>query len=130
MRRIDPVLTQSSNTPAIIVREDSILVNLGVRIIIRKDHALLLGPDTEPSDNFLDVNQKIAAQKMLKGVSNDVPNGGSSVDGGVGFASMQQDSAEGLEIPFELQVVEAALQETVHQLEERLETVTRRYRAL
>ena len=46
--------------------------------------------------------------------------GGSSVDGGVGFASMQQDSAEGLEIPFELQVVEAALQETVHQLEERL----------
>jgi magnesium transporter len=131
LRRIDPVLTQSSNTPAIIVREDSILVNLGVRIIIRKDHALLLGPDTEPSYNFLEAwNQKIAAQKMLKGVSNDVPNGGSSVDGGVGFASMQQDSAEGLEIPFELQVVEAALQETVHQLEERLETVTRRYRAL
>ena len=75
LRRIDPVLTQSSNTPAIIVREDSILVNLGVRIIIRKDHALLLGPDTEPSYNFLEAwNQKIAAQKMLKGVSNDVPN--------------------------------------------------------
>jgi magnesium transporter len=131
LRRIDPVLTQSNNTPAIIVREDSILVNLGVRIIIREDHALLLGPETGPSNNFLEAwNQKIAAQKMLKGVANGVPIGGSSVDGGVGFASMQQDNAEGLEIPFELQVVEAALQETVHQLEERLETVTRRYRAL
>ena len=131
LRRIDPVLTQSNNTPAIIVREDSILVNLGVRIIIREDHALLLGPETGPSNNFLEAwNQKIAAQKMLKGVANGVSIGGSSVDGGVGFASMQQDNAEGLEIPFELQVVEAALQETVHQLEERLETVTRRYRAL
>jgi len=131
LRRIDPVLTQSNNTPAIIVREDSILVNLGVRIIIREDHALLLGPETGPSNNFLEAwNQKIAAQKMLKGVANGVPIGGSSVDGGVGFASMQQDNAEGLEFPFELQVVEAALQETVHQLEERLETVTRRYRAL
>ena len=74
-------------------------------------------------------NQKIAAQKMLKSASNGVSIGGSSVDGGVGFTSMQQDNAEGLEIPFELQVVEAALQETVHQLE-RLETVTRRYRTL
>ena len=131
LRRIDPVLTQSNNTPAIIVREDSILVNLGVRIIIREDHALLLGPETGPSNNFLEAwNQKIAAQKMLKSASNGVSIGGSSVDGGVGFTSMQQDNAEGLEIPFELQVVEAALQETVHQLEERLETVTRRYRTL
>ena len=142
LRRIDPVLTQSINTAAIIVREDSILVNLGVRVIIREDHALLLGPDSGPSNNFLEAwNQKIAAQKMLKGVS---PNGASnegptSVDGGVGFKTyssssqqqlQQQDSSEGLEIPFELQVLEAALQETVHQLEERLETVTRRYRAL
>ena len=107
LRRIDPTLGQTTNTPAVIVREDSVLVNLGVRIIICADHALLLEPDTMMSVNFLE---------SWTSRSSAAPEGSSS---------------EGMEVlPFELTMVEAALQETCAQLENRLEHCTRRYRAL
>ena len=108
LRRIDPTLGQTNNTPAVIVREDSVLVNLGVRIIISADHALILEPDTMASVNFLESwTQRVQA------------------------ASMPGSNADGMEVlPFELVMVEAALQETCGQLENRLEHCTRRYRSL
>jgi magnesium transporter len=107
LRRIDPTLGQTTNTPAVIVREDSVLVNLGVRIIICADHALLLEPDTMMSVNFLESWTTRAS------------------------AAPEGSSSEGMEVlPFELTMVEAALQETCAQLENRLEHCTRRYRAL
>ena len=107
LRRIDPTLGQTTNTPAVIVREDSVLVNLGVRIIICADHALLLEPDTMMSMNFLEA----WTQRQ---------NNAST-----------QSGSDGMEVlPFELMMVEAALQETCAQLENRLEHCARRYRAL
>ena len=46
LRRIDPSLLQTNNTPALLVKDQTIMVNLGVRVIIRPDHALLFEPDT------------------------------------------------------------------------------------
>ena len=107
LRRIDPTLGQTTNTPAVIVREDSVLVNLGVRIIICAEHALLLEPDTMMSMNFLEA----WTQRQ---------NNAST-----------QSSSDGMDVlPFELTMVEAALQETCAQLENRLEHCARRYRAL
>ena len=37
---------QTNNTPALLVKDQTIMVNLGVRVIIRPDHALLFEPDT------------------------------------------------------------------------------------
>ena len=105
LRRIDPSLQQTNNSPAVIVREDSVLVNLGVRIIICADHALLLEPDTMASVNFLESWTQRASQLTA--------------------------TADGMEVlPFELTMLEAALQETCAQLENRLEHCTRRYRSL
>jgi len=104
LRRIDPSLGQANNTPAVIVREDSVLVNLGVRVIIRSDHALLLEPDTMMSVNFLES----WTQRM----------------------STAEKNSEVESLPFELVMVEASLQETCAQLANRLEHCTRRYRAL
>ena len=104
LRRIDPSLGQANNTPAVIVREDSVLVNLGVRVIIRADHALLLEPDTMMSVNFLES----WTQRM----------------------STAEKNQEVESLPFELVMVEASLQETCAQLANRLEHCTRRYRAL
>lgn len=104
LRRIDPSLGQANNTPAVIVREDSVLVNLGVRVIIRADHALLLEPDTMMSVNFLES----WTQRM----------------------STAEKNHEVESLPFELVMVEASLQETCAQLANRLEHCTRRYRAL
>ena len=83
LRRIDPTLGQTNNTPAVIVSEDSVLVNLGVRIIICADHALILEPDTMASVNFLESwTQRVQA------------------------ASMPGSNADGMEVlPFELVMV-------------------------
>ena len=53
LRRIDPSLLQTNNTPALLVNDQTILVNLGVRVIIRPDHALLFEPDTATARRFL-----------------------------------------------------------------------------
>ena len=106
LRRIDPTLGQITNTPAMIVREDSVLVNMGVRMIIRADHALLLEPDTMMSVNFLES----WSERMMRNTPSE---------------------AEGMQtLPFELTMVEAALQETCAQLENRLEYCARKYRSL
>ena len=106
LRRIDPTLGQITNTPAMIVREDSVLVNMGVRMIIRADHALLLEPDTMMSMNFLES----WSERMMRNTPSE---------------------AEGMQtLPFELTMVEAALQETCAQLENRLEYCARKYRSL
>ena len=106
LRRIDPTLGQITNTPALLVREDSVLVNMGVRMIIRADHALLLEPDTMMSVNFLES----WSQRMMRNTPSEAE-------------TMQA-------LPFELTMVEAALQETCAQLENRLEYCARKYRSL
>ncbi|EEH57193.1 CorA metal ion transporter family [Micromonas pusilla CCMP1545] len=97
LRRIDPYLLQTNNTPALLVSDQTIIVNLGVRVIVRPDHALLFEPDTATAQRFLE-------SLKTRGETKDTP-------GGVG----------GAPIPFELEVVEAALQETTSQLYAKLE---------
>ena len=63
-------------------------MNMGVRMIIRADHALLLEPDTMMSVNFLES----WSERMMRNTPSE---------------------AEGMQtLPFELTMVEAALQET------------------
>lgn len=70
LRRIDPSLLQTNNTPALLVSDQTILINLGVRVIIRPDHALLFEPDTATAKRFLEavktrdrVNSKAASSE-------------------------------------------------------------------
>ena len=106
LRRIDPTLGQITNTPAMIVREDSVLVNMGrshdhsrrSRAVARTGH--------DDVGEFPRVLERAYDEKHAS-------------------------EAEGMQtLPFELTMVEAALQETCAQLENRLEYCARKYRSL
>ena len=140
LRRIDPSLLQTNNTPALLVKDQTIMVNLGVRVIIRPDHALLFEPETDTGRRFLNA---VDSSTRERGVS---LNGSLDIGNGLGLASAagasrlkSASSAEdaesdydydlnaapggtgGAPIPFELEMVEAALQETMSQLYAKLE---------
>ena len=139
LRRIDPSLLQTTNTPALLVKDQTIMVNLGVRVIIRPDHALLFEPDTDTGRRFLNA---VDTRKCMEknGGSGDVDTA-SSNDSMSSMSSMSasHDSSTsdtidfdydlnatpggtgGAPIPFELEMVEAALQETMSQLYAKLE---------
>ena len=144
LRRIDPSLLQTNNTPALLVKDQTIMVNLGVRVIIRPDHALLFEPDTDTGRRFLNA---VDSSTRERGVS---LNGSLDIGNGLGLASASSasrlkstDDAEseydydlnaapggtgGAPIPFELEMVEAALQETMSQLYAKLEFCEERCR--
>ena len=68
LRRIDPSLLQTNNAPALLVKDQTIMVNLGVRVIIRPDHALLFEPDTDTGRRFLAaVEQRPRAASASRG---------------------------------------------------------------
>ena len=146
LRRIDPSLLQTNNTPALLVKDQTIMVNLGVRVIVRPDHALLFEPHTDTGRRFLDA---VDSSTRDRGAS---LNGGDGGDGGGHALSASSadrnrfrsaDDAEsdydydlnaapggtgGAPIPFELEMVEAALQETMSQLYAKLEFCEERCR--
>ena len=147
LRRIDPSLLQTNNTPALLVKDQTIMVNLGVRVIIRPDHALLFEPETDTGRRFLNA---VDSSTRERGVS---LNGSLDIGNGLGLASAagasrlkSASSAEdaesdydydlnaapggtgGAPIPFELEMVEAALQETMSQLYAKLEFCEERCR--
>ena len=191
LRRIDPSLLQTNNTPALLVSDQTILINLGVRLIIRPDHALLFEPDTATAKRFLEAvkarsrvdtkadktyspDDTFAGDRSLSHYeerSMEPENGHEILEGveGLGGASVEGHDAHegpscplysdpadrraaaaeptstyaahmdysnsydmdmdnktpggmgGAPIPFELEVVEAALQETTSQLYAKLE---------
>ena len=162
LRRIDPQLLQTNNTPALLVSDQTIIMNLGVRVIIRPEHALLFEPDTATAKRFMEtvktrdsVNKAarnsetgeacpadrslahFEEQRMQLEVGHELQLEGpscpleaekrayfeSSMDYGY---SMDMDDKTpggtgGTPIPFELEVVEAVLQETISQLYAKLE---------
>jgi hypothetical protein len=162
LRRIDPSLLQTNNTPALLVNDQTILVNLGVRVIIRPDHALLFEPDTATARRFLaavEQRQKNSRREQGLRVSDrslayddgpirgiELENGheisgvGSGGSGGSTDADASVDKKSdydldetpggvgGAPIPFELEVVEAALQETTSQLYAKMEFCEERCR--
>ena len=154
LRRIDPSLLQTNNTPALLVNDQTILVNLGVRVIIRPDHALLFEPDTATARRFLaavEQRQKNSQREQGLRVSDrslaydggyrgiELENGheisegvGGSTDGGAAPSDYDLDKTPGgvggAPIPFELEVVEAALQETTSQLYAKMEFCEERCR--
>jgi magnesium transporter len=127
-----------------LVKDQTIMVNLGVRVIIRPDHALLFEPDTDTGRRFLNA---VDSSTRERGVS---LNGSLDIGNGLGLASASSasrlksgDDAEseydydlnaapggtgGAPIPFELEMVEAALQETMSQLYAKLEFCEERCR--
>jgi hypothetical protein len=158
---------QTNNTPALLVSDQTILINLGVRVIIRPDHALLFEPDTATAKRFLeavktrdlvnrdskaamDVASKAAeacpadrslshfeGRAMEPEVGHEIAMEGPSCpleaekrayyESSLDYSyDMDADNKTpggvgGAPIPFELEVVEAALQETTNQLYAKLE---------
>jgi len=152
LRRIDPSLLQTNNTPALLVNDQTILVNLGVRVIIRPDHALLFEPDTATARRFLaavEQRQKNSQREQGLRVSDrslaydgyrgmELENGheiSESVNGSTDASTPSDYDLDktpggvgGAPIPFELEVVEAALQETTSQLYAKMEFCEERCR--
>ncbi|XRA99079.1 magnesium transporter MRS2 [Pycnococcus provasolii] len=93
LRRIDPTLTLTRTSPCLTAREDVLLVNLGgVRLVVSEDHALLFEPTTGPSVRFLEsITQRLAQLRRLERLP----------------AYARGDLT--VPVPFELEVVEAAL---------------------
>ena len=136
------------------MNDQTILVNLGVRVIIRPDHALLFEPDTATARRFLaavEQRQKNSQREQGLRVSDrslaydggyrgiELENGheisegvGGSTDGGAAPSDYDLDKTPGgvgaRSIPFELEVVEAALQETTSQLYAKMEFCEERCR--
>jgi magnesium transporter len=130
LRRIDPYLLQTNNTPALLVSDQTIIVNLGVRVIVRPDHALLFEPDTATAQRFLESLKTRGETKVAPdGGGARGGDGGDHVDAMRDVSGLMSDSdlkdtpggVGGAPIPFELEVVEAALQETTSQLYAKLE---------
>ena len=140
LRRIDPSLLQTNNTPALLVKDRTIMVNLGVRVIIRPDHALLFEPDTGSAQRFLAaVNSRHEAEAATDSfpAGTHKPAGGKDAhDAAVASTALDDDldatpgGAGGTPIPFELEMVEAALQETMSQLYAKLEFCEQRCRSV
>jgi len=147
LRRIDPSLLQTNNTPALLVKDQTIMVNLGVRVIVRPDHALLFEPDTDTGRRFLHAVDSSARSTSTQGVVAAGTLGGEALGAnalGQNVARFRSaDDAEsdfdydlnaapggtgGAPIPFELEMVEAALQETMSQLYAKLEFCEERCR--
>ena len=144
LRRIDPSLLQTNNTPALLVKDQTIMVNLGVRVIIRPDHALLFEPDTATAQRFLaavDTRHRVVSPAGADdAVGSSAKNGGSGADAEMHGGNHNEDLTKdydldkapggtgGAPIPFELEVVEAALQETMSQLYAKLEFCEERCR--
>ena len=148
LRRIDPSLLQTNNTPALLVKDQTIMVNLGVRVIIRPDHALLFEPDTDTAQT---VPARRGHQRTARGVLAGADAAGTSrrrktgaqdfgADAGRCTARINEDLTKitistrrragrgARPIPFELEMVEAALQETMSQLYAKLEFCEERCR--
>jgi magnesium transporter len=139
LRRIDPSLLQTNNTPALLVKDRTIMVNLGVRVIIRPDHALLFEPDTGSAQRFLAaVNSRHEAEAATDSfpAGTHKPAGKDAHDAVVASTALDDDldatpgGAGGTPIPFELEMVEAALQETMSQLYAKLEFCEQRCRSV
>ena len=147
LRRIDPSLLQTNNTPALLVKDQTIMVNLGVRVIIRPDHALLFEPDTDTGRRFLHAVDSSARSTSTQGAVAAGTLGGEALGANALGQNVTRfrpaDDAEsdfdydlnaapggtgGAPIPFELEMVEAALQETMSQLYAKLEFCEERCR--
>ena len=151
LRRIDPSLLQTNNTPALLVNDQTILVNLGVRVIIRPDHALLFEPDTATARRFLAaveqrqrnsqreqglrVSDRSLAYDGYRGIELENGHEISGLSGSTDAATPSDYDLDktpggvgGAPIPFELEVVEAALQETTSQLYAKMEFCEERCR--
>ena len=142
LRRIDPSLLQTNNTPALLVKDQTIMVNLGVRVIVRPDHALLFEPDTDTGRRFLHAVDSSARSTSTQGVVAAGTLGANALGQNVArFRSADDPESDfdydlnaapggtgGAPIPFELEMVEAALQETMSQLYAKLEFCEERCR--
>ena len=143
LRRIDPSLLQTNNTPALLVKDQTIMVNLGVRVIVRPDHALLFEPDTDTGRRFLDAVDSSTRERgvSLNGCDGSNGNGNAFSQSASRFRSADDAESDydydlnaapggtgGAPIPFELEMVEAALQETMSQLYAKLEFCEERCR--
>jgi len=144
LRRIDPSLLQTNNTPALLVKDQTIMVNLGVRVIIRPDHALLFEPDTATAQRFLaavDTRHRVVSPAGADDANvSSAKNGRFGADAEMHGENQNEDLTKdydldkapggtgGAPIPFELEVVEAALQETMSQLYAKLEFCEERCR--
>ena len=102
MRRVDPTLVHSSKEPSLVVSTSSIVVNLGdgVRVLVFNDHALVFEPVRWMAKSLL---ERLSAR--------------------IAAASLPRR-------PFELEVVEAALQEVTMQLDALLVDATSRVQEL
>ncbi|XP_010247789.1 PREDICTED: magnesium transporter MRS2-11, chloroplastic [Nelumbo nucifera] len=104
VRSVDPSLWMTNSMPSLLVREHAILLNLGsLRAIAMKERVYIFDYNRKGGKAFLEV--------LLPRLNPKNPNGGPSM-------------------PFELEVVEAALLSRVQRLEQRLMAVEPRVAAL
>uniref|UniRef100_A0A2P2JYC9 Magnesium transporter n=1 Tax=Rhizophora mucronata TaxID=61149 RepID=A0A2P2JYC9_RHIMU len=104
IRSVDPSLFLTNSMPSLLVRENAILLNLGsLRAIATREHVLIFDYNRKGGKAFIDT--------LLPRLNPRNVNGGPCM-------------------PFELEVVEAALLSRVQRLEQRLMTIEPRVQAL
>ncbi|XP_047316661.1 magnesium transporter MRS2-11, chloroplastic [Impatiens glandulifera] len=104
VRSVDPSLWLTNSMPSLLVREHAILLNMGsLRAIAMKEHVFIFNYNRNGGKAFIDT--------LLPRLNPKNMNGGPSM-------------------PFELEVVEAALQSRVQRLEHRLMNLEPRVEAL
>ncbi|GAB4819983.1 hypothetical protein N2152v2_007029 [Parachlorella kessleri] len=138
LRRVDPSLSPTKQSPNVTIKEECVLINIGgIRAVITADKCLLFEPSSPSSRKFLEtVTPKLmasAALRVRKGAfearQESRREGGARDRNGRGRGTSSYDEFDNQEdriFPFELELVEGALIVATGKLEQELVAVTRR----
>lgn len=130
LRRLDPSLSATKTSDTLVVKDDVMVINLGgVRSIVAADYALLFEPDSDLARLFLKTLtsrlKSVARSRVAFRTAESV-----RVFAGGPLSSGSEEADNTHLIPFELEVLEAALMVATGTLDQSLLRITERVSAL
>lgn len=129
LRRLDPSLSATKTADTLVVKDEVMVINLGgVRAIVAADYALLFEPDSDLARLFLKTLTSRLRSVARSRVTFRTAESVRAFAGG--FSSTGDDSEAVHLVPFELEVLEAALMVATGTLDQSLLRVTERVSGL